>query len=97
MSVIEYNVNTILVSILYVPSNFLLANYMYKHYGVYITMAAGSALNCVCLWFRTFINQSFTMAMVGGLFYGIAQPLSLNAGTEVAANWFDTDEVLFVS
>jgi len=36
------------------------------------------------------------IAMVSGIFSGIAQPLLLNADTEVASRWFDTNEVFYV-
>ena len=33
--------------------------------------------------------------MAGGILSGIAQPLILNADTEIAANWFGTNEVMY--
>ena len=80
---------------LYVPSNFFFANFMFKKFGVYVTLITGSVLNCVCLWMRVAIQENFYVAMAGGFFYGVAQPLILNANAEFAANWFATNEVSF--
>jgi hypothetical protein len=66
---------------------------MFKKFGINFTLVCGSILNCVCLWFRVAIKSNFYIAMAGGFFYGIAQPLILNANAEFAANWFDTGEV----
>ena len=78
---------------MYIPANFALANFMYKKFGVKATICIGVILNCICLGCRTLINFSFVLAMAGGIFSGIAQPLILNADAEIAANWFGTNEV----
>ena len=79
--------------VVYFPSTLLIANYSFKHFGLHISLALGSGLNCLCLALRLLINQSFTLAMVGGFFYGAAQPLIFNANPEIATNWFAADEV----
>jgi len=79
--------------ILYFPANFILANPIYKRFGLHAGLIVGCGLVSVCLWLRACINYNFLLAMIGGLFYGLAQPLILNANAEFAANWFDTDEV----
>ena len=72
-----------------------MANYIYKRFGVKWAITMGVSFNILCLCFRTLINQSFTLAMAGGILSGIAQPLILNADTEIAANWFGTNEVMY--
>ena len=79
--------------VLYFPSSLFIANFTFKKFGVHISMAIGVGLNCLCLWARTLINLSFMVAMFGGSFYGIAQPLILNANPEIATNWFSSGEV----
>jgi hypothetical protein len=96
VSTITVNVNSILMVILYVPSNFFLANVMFKKAGVYWTVALGCILECACLWTRVAINLNFYIAMAGGFFYGIAQPLIMNASAEIASNWFSTSEVFWI-
>ncbi len=93
MDVIVVNINGILMTLLYIPSNFLISNYVYKHLGLYWAVAIGISLVCLCLICRVMINHSFLAAMAGGFFYGIAQPLLLNGNAEVATNWFATNEV----
>lgn len=89
------NINSILMVLCYVPSHFFLANFLFKKIGVNGTLIIGVILNCVCLWFRAFIAVNVYISMAGGFFYGIAQPLILNANAEFAANWFDTGEVIY--
>lgn len=91
-----FNLSPIILGLLYIPANFLLANWLFKECGVKITLALGAILNCLCLWCRTLINYNFVIAMASGIFSGIAQPLLLNADTEVASRWFDTNEVLLI-
>lgn len=93
MEPIVVNINSILMIFLYVPSNFFLANFMFKKFGVYVTLITGSLLNIICLWMRVAIKANFYVAMAGGFFYGLAQPLILNANAEFASNWFATSEV----
>ena len=93
MEIIYVNLNSILMVILYFPSNFLLANIMFKKAGTYWAVGLGCVLECACLWSRVLINQYFALAMLGGCFYGIAQPLLMNASAEIASKWFDTGEV----
>jgi len=90
--VILFNINSLLMSLLYFPATFLVANFMFKKFGIHVTLAVGAALECLCLVSRIFINYSFALAMAGGFFYGIAQPLIMNANAEVASNWFDSNE-----
>ena len=87
------NLNPLLMVLLYIPSNFFLANLMFKKAGVYWTVALGCILECACLWTRVLINEGFFIAMIAGFFYGIAQPLVMNASAEIASNWFATSEV----
>lgn len=96
MPVSYFNVNAILMVILYFPANFAIANFVFKRLGLYLALCIGLVLNCVCLLFRTFINYEFLLAMIGGFFFGIAQPLIMNSNTELASNWFDTGEVFFL-
>ena len=94
MPVIVFNINAILMVALYFPSNFLLANFVFRKYGVHVALGCGMILSSICLVCRTMINYSFVLAMGGGLFYGIAQPLVMNGNAEIASNWFDSGEVL---
>ena len=79
--------------VIYFPSSLILANYTFKHFGVFVSIILGSILNCLCLLTRTLINWNFLVAMGGAFFYGVAQPLFFNASPEIATNWFDSDEV----
>ncbi len=90
------NVNPVLMVVLYVPSNFLVANFMFKKFGIHATVITGCVLNCLCLALRLCINMDgmFLVAMCGGFFFGIAQPLIMNANAEIASNWFSPKEVL---
>lgn len=88
-----FNINSLLMVFIYFPSNFLIANFLFEHLGVHLALTIGCVLDCLCLWVRVLINQNFYLAMVGGLFCGIAQPLIMNANAEFATNWFDTSEV----
>ena len=78
---------------LYFPSNFILSNPVYRKLGVHMALVIGCVLTSACLWVRTLINWNFNLAMFGALFFGFAQPLILNANSEVATNWFGTNEV----
>ncbi len=93
MSVLTVNINALLMVILYCPANFLFANYLIKRLGIHWTLVIGCLLDCLCLWSRVLINFNFYIAMSGGFFLGLAQPLIANPNPELAANWFATREV----
>ena len=96
MDMITVNINSVLMVILYCPSNFLVANYLFKRLGIHWTLAIGCLLDCLCLWSRVLINANFSLAMVGGCFLGVAQPLIANPNAELASNWFSTREVALI-
>ena len=88
-----FNVNSILMVLPFVVSNFLFSNYMFKKFGMRVTVGIGLLLVSLCCWCRTLINLYFPAAMFGALFLGLAQPFIINADTEIASNWFDHTEV----
>ena len=92
-----YNLNSLLMILLYIPSNFFLANFIFKKYGVHAALCIGVGFNCLFLWLRTLINENFTLAMCASFFYGISQPLIINSLTEIASNWFATNEVFYIT
>ena len=89
-----FNVNAILTVILYFPANFAVANFAFSHLGLHQALSIGLVLNCLCSFFRTLINYDFLLSMLGGFFFGIAQPLIMNSNAELANNWFDSGEVI---
>ena len=90
--VLIFNINSLSICLLYFPANFLIANYTFKHWGVHLSLLLGVGLECISLGCRALINESFTIAMAGGFFLGLAQPMLMNANTETATNWFATAE-----
>lgn len=79
---------------MYFPANFGLANFAFEKLGLRLALCSGLSLVCLCLFIRSLINHSFILAMLGGLPYGLAQPLIMNSNTELASNWFSASEVI---
>jgi len=90
------NINAILSLFIYFPANFLMSNFIFEKFGVHKTLIFGCILDSTCLWIRSLINVNFYLAMIGGLFCGLAQPLIMNANAEIASNWFDSHEVFLL-